>query len=129
MSRHRTLMNVFDKLPQVHNDAFVAPSASLTGDIEVGQGSSIWYGCVLRGTAFALLISISQNFCFCLTITHSVWGSTLYFIIYYVVSTLLIVPCTFTLKEHQSMFLIFAMNTQYLRPFANNTEWKKQNSM
>jgi gamma-carbonic anhydrase len=47
-------MNVFDKVPQVHKDAFVAPSASLTGDIEVGQGSSIWYGCVLRGMAFDL---------------------------------------------------------------------------
>jgi gamma-carbonic anhydrase len=47
-------MNVFDKVPQIHKDAFVAPSASLTGDIEVGQGSSIWYGCVLRGMAFDL---------------------------------------------------------------------------
>lgn len=62
-------MNVFDKLPQVHNDAFVAPSASLTGDIEVGQGSSIWYGCVLRGTAFALLtLAIYTNWN--LAITH-----------------------------------------------------------
>jgi hypothetical protein len=47
-------MNVFYKVPQVHKDAFVAPSASLTGDIEVGQGCSIWYGCVLRGMAFDL---------------------------------------------------------------------------
>ncbi|RYQ80073.1 hypothetical protein Ahy_Scaffold1g106726 isoform E [Arachis hypogaea] len=48
LSRHRPLMNVFDKAPVVHRDAFVAPSASITGDVHVGHGSSIWYGCVLR---------------------------------------------------------------------------------
>nr|ADQ43216.1 GAMMA CA3/carbonate dehydratase [Schrenkiella parvula] len=47
-SRHRTLMNVFDKAPSVDKEAFVAPSASIIGDVHVGRGSSIWYGCVLR---------------------------------------------------------------------------------
>lgn len=42
-------MNVFDKAPYVDKDAFVAPSASIIGDVQVGRGSSIWYGCVLRG--------------------------------------------------------------------------------
>jgi carbonic anhydrase/acetyltransferase-like protein (isoleucine patch superfamily) len=42
-------MNVFDKAPVVDKEAFVAPSASITGNVHVGQGSSIWYGCVLRG--------------------------------------------------------------------------------
>ncbi|KAK9216722.1 hypothetical protein WN944_008732 [Citrus x changshan-huyou] len=49
LSRHRTLMNIFDKAPAVDKDAFVAPSASIIGDVQVGRGSSIWYGCVLRG--------------------------------------------------------------------------------
>lgn len=52
VSRHRTLMNVFDKAPVVDKDAFVAPSASIIGDVQVGRGSSIWYGCVLRGKNF-----------------------------------------------------------------------------
>jgi hypothetical protein len=42
-------MNVFDKAPVVEKDAFVAPSASITGNVHVGRSSSIWYGCVLRG--------------------------------------------------------------------------------
>lgn len=42
-------MNLFDKAPIVDKDAFVAPSASIIGDVQVGRGSSIWYGCVLRG--------------------------------------------------------------------------------
>ena len=52
VSRHRTLMNVFDKAPVVDKDAFVAPSASIIGDVQVGSGSSIWYGCVLRGKTY-----------------------------------------------------------------------------
>ncbi|KAG9139701.1 hypothetical protein Leryth_023288 [Lithospermum erythrorhizon] len=54
-------MNVYDKVPAVHKEAFVAPSASLVGDIHVGQGSSIWYGCVLRGDANSISIGSGTN--------------------------------------------------------------------
>jgi carbonic anhydrase/acetyltransferase-like protein (isoleucine patch superfamily) len=37
------------KLPKVDPSAFVAPSAVLIGDVEVGASSSIWFGAVLRG--------------------------------------------------------------------------------
>ena len=49
VSRHRTLMNLFDKTPVIEDSAFVAPSASVIGDVQIGEKSSIWYGCVLRG--------------------------------------------------------------------------------
>lgn len=42
-------MNVFDKAPIVDKDTFVAPSASVIGDVQLGAKSSIWYDCVLRG--------------------------------------------------------------------------------
>jgi len=61
ISRHRTLVNIFDKAPHVHKEAFVAPSASLIGDVEVGQGSSIWYGCVLRGDANNVQVGSGTN--------------------------------------------------------------------
>lgn len=35
--------------PRVHPTAFVAPTATLIGDVEVGPESSIWFGAVLRG--------------------------------------------------------------------------------
>lgn len=35
--------------PRVHPTAFVAPTAVLIGDVEVGEESSIWFGAVLRG--------------------------------------------------------------------------------
>jgi len=52
-------MNVFDKSPLVDKDVFVAPSASVIGDVQIGKGSSIWYGCVLRGEALLLLESLN----------------------------------------------------------------------
>ncbi|GMH04169.1 hypothetical protein Nepgr_006008 [Nepenthes gracilis] len=61
LSRHRTLMNIFDKVPVVDKDAFVAPSASVIGDVQVGPKSSIWYGCVLRGDVNSISIGSGTN--------------------------------------------------------------------
>ncbi|RWR93625.1 gamma carbonic anhydrase 1, mitochondrial-like protein [Cinnamomum micranthum f. kanehirae] len=61
LSRHRTLMNIFDKAPVVDKDAFVAPSASIIGDVQVGRGSSIWYGCVLRGDVNNISVGSGTN--------------------------------------------------------------------
>ncbi|MGH7736635.1 MAG: gamma carbonic anhydrase family protein [Candidatus Tyrphobacter sp.] len=35
--------------PRVHPSAFVAPTACLIGDVEVGEESSVWFGAVVRG--------------------------------------------------------------------------------
>jgi len=37
------------KRPTIAPSAFVAPTAVLIGDVEVGEESSIWFGTVLRG--------------------------------------------------------------------------------
>lgn len=37
------------RAPKVHPSAFLAPTAVLIGDVEVGAESSIWFGAVLRG--------------------------------------------------------------------------------
>ncbi|XP_024158168.1 gamma carbonic anhydrase 1, mitochondrial isoform X2 [Rosa chinensis] len=54
-------MNVFDKAPVVDKDAFVAPSASIVGDVQVGRGSSIWYGCVLSDIYLSYSGSITSS--------------------------------------------------------------------
>lgn len=61
VSRHRTLMNFNDKSPAVDKDAFIAPSASVIGDVQVGQGSSIWYGSVLRGDVNSITVGSGSN--------------------------------------------------------------------
>ena len=37
------------KTPRIHPSAFIAPTAVLIGDVEVGEESSVWFGAVLRG--------------------------------------------------------------------------------
>ncbi|CAL5205888.1 unnamed protein product [Lathyrus oleraceus] len=61
LSRHRTLMNVFDKAPVIDKDAFIAPSASVIGDVHIGRGSSIWYGCVMRGDVNNISVGSGTN--------------------------------------------------------------------
>ncbi|KAF3629762.1 Gamma carbonic anhydrase 1, mitochondrial [Capsicum annuum] len=60
-SWHRTLMNIFDKAPVVDKDVFVAPGASVIGDVHVGRNSSIWYGCVLRGDVNSISVGSGTN--------------------------------------------------------------------
>lgn len=38
-----------DKKPQVAPDAFIAPNASLIGNVELAPRTAIWYGASLRG--------------------------------------------------------------------------------
>ena len=42
-------MGVYDTHPVVGENAFVAPNASVIGDVTLGSGSSVWYGAILRG--------------------------------------------------------------------------------
>jgi len=49
LNRHRRFMPLFDKIPAATSTAFVAPDASLIGEVTVGRHSSVWYGAVLKG--------------------------------------------------------------------------------
>jgi len=47
-----TTMPIFafgDKLPRIAADAFVAPTASIVGDVEIGAAASVWFGATVRG--------------------------------------------------------------------------------
>ena len=35
--------------PQIAASSFVAPNASVIGNVELGHGSSVWYGAVVKG--------------------------------------------------------------------------------
>lgn len=57
-------MNLFEfegKRPNIHPDAFVAPTATLVGDVTVEQGASIWYGALLRGDICSIVIREGSN--------------------------------------------------------------------
>jgi len=45
----------------VHPDAYIAPTAVLIGDVEVGAGASVWFGAVLRGDEAAIKVGDGAN--------------------------------------------------------------------
>jgi gamma-carbonic anhydrase len=51
--RHRT--------PHIADDAFIAETATLIGDVTVGAGASIWYGAVLRGDVGWIRVGARSN--------------------------------------------------------------------
>src|SRR3954462_6228623 len=49
------------KAPQVHPTAFVAPTATLVGDVIVEEGASVWYGAVVRADYSPVIIRRGAN--------------------------------------------------------------------
>lgn len=43
------IITVNGKTPVIHPSAWIAEDAVITGDVEIGEESSIWYGVVIRG--------------------------------------------------------------------------------
>jgi carbonic anhydrase/acetyltransferase-like protein (isoleucine patch superfamily) len=48
-SRHRQVMNLYDKRPVIAHDVWVAPNATIVGDVEICNDASVWYNVVIRG--------------------------------------------------------------------------------
>src|SRR4029077_1636274 len=47
--------------PQVHARAFIAPTATLVGDVIVEDGASVWYGAVVRADYAPVVIRAGAN--------------------------------------------------------------------
>ena len=47
--------------PQIHEDTFIAENASIIGDVNIGEGSSIWYNAILRGDIENITIGKYSN--------------------------------------------------------------------
>ena len=57
-------MHLFEfegKRPTVHPEAFVAPTATLIGDVTVEKGASVWYGAVLRADICTIIVREGAN--------------------------------------------------------------------
>jgi carbonic anhydrase/acetyltransferase-like protein (isoleucine patch superfamily) len=44
-----TILSVLDKTPRFGKNCFVAPNATVVGDVEMGDDCSIWFNSVVRG--------------------------------------------------------------------------------
>mmetsp|Transcript_1126 Transcript_1126/g.1475 ORF Transcript_1126/g.1475 Transcript_1126/m.1475 type:complete len:282 (-) Transcript_1126:712-1557(-) len=45
-----------DLVPTVSDECFVAPSASVIGDVTIGKHTSVWYGAIIRGDVHSVKI-------------------------------------------------------------------------
>ncbi|MBN9644405.1 gamma carbonic anhydrase family protein [Corynebacterium mendelii] len=49
------------KTPRIHPSAFIAPNATIIGDVVIGPDAGIFYGCVLRGDVNTITIGARSN--------------------------------------------------------------------
>lgn len=47
--------------PRLGAGAWVAPDATVLGQVELGEGASVWYGCVLRGDVGRITVGARTN--------------------------------------------------------------------
>ena len=59
VSRHREILGLTNHKPTVNDGCFIAPTAGVSGEVNVGAGSSIWYGASVKGDRSK--VSIGSN--------------------------------------------------------------------
>ena len=47
--------------PKLAPDVFIAPDATVIGDVTIGTGSGVWFGCVVRGDVHFITIGENSN--------------------------------------------------------------------
>jgi carbonic anhydrase/acetyltransferase-like protein (isoleucine patch superfamily) len=47
--------------PRIHSTAFIAPTAVLIGDVDIGPQASVWYGCILRADLARIVVGARSN--------------------------------------------------------------------
>ena len=50
-----------DILPKIAPTAFIAPTATVIGDVEIGEDAGIWFGCIIRGDVNIIRIGARTN--------------------------------------------------------------------
>jgi carbonic anhydrase/acetyltransferase-like protein (isoleucine patch superfamily) len=47
--------------PRLGREVFIAPGAAVIGDVELGDGASVWFGCVIRGDDHWVRVGADTN--------------------------------------------------------------------
>ncbi|RXK14353.1 gamma carbonic anhydrase family protein [Halarcobacter mediterraneus] len=55
------LIKFKNNYPKIHPTSWIAPSADVIGKVEIGENSSVWFGCVLRGDINNIKIGKNTN--------------------------------------------------------------------
>lgn len=55
------LHSIGSRVPELHPECWVAPSADVIGSVRLAAGASVWFGCVLRGDSDWIDIGLDTN--------------------------------------------------------------------
>ncbi len=47
--------------PKIADSAFIAPGAAVIGDVEIGEETNVWFGCVIRGDVNTIRVGARTN--------------------------------------------------------------------
>jgi carbonic anhydrase/acetyltransferase-like protein (isoleucine patch superfamily) len=61
MTIQERLARYFGRTPDTARAVFVAPTATVVGDVTLGERSSVWYACVIRGDINSIVIGDETN--------------------------------------------------------------------
>jgi gamma-carbonic anhydrase len=56
-----TLLAMGGKAPRIAPGVFIAPNATIIGDVVIEEGASVWFGCVLRADIGSIRIGKRSN--------------------------------------------------------------------
>ena len=55
------IISINGKEPQIHETSFIAPTATIIGDVTIGAHASVFYGAVLRGDINSIVVGDYTN--------------------------------------------------------------------
>jgi carbonic anhydrase/acetyltransferase-like protein (isoleucine patch superfamily) len=61
MTQKALIVGIGGREPKVEDDVFVAPTASVIGDVTLEAGASVWYGAVVRGDVEKIVVGAQAN--------------------------------------------------------------------
>ncbi|MGW4446603.1 gamma carbonic anhydrase family protein [Streptomyces sp. NPDC004682] len=61
MTHQPLIVGIGGREPKIDPDAFVAPTASVIGDVTLSAGASVWYGAVVRGDVERIAVGADAN--------------------------------------------------------------------
>ncbi|MER6272979.1 gamma carbonic anhydrase family protein [Streptomyces sp900105755] len=61
MTQRALIVAIGGREPKVGADVFVAPTASVIGDVTLEAGASVWYGAVVRGDVERITVGAQSN--------------------------------------------------------------------
>jgi carbonic anhydrase/acetyltransferase-like protein (isoleucine patch superfamily) len=56
-----TILSIDGKTPRIAPGVYIAPNATIIGDVVIEEGASVWFGCVLRADIGSIRIGKRSN--------------------------------------------------------------------